>query len=106
MLILNFNVTTNCGNTQSGQLLLRGDTLKILDQLKKFDRKEIETIDSLGNKMMTVSYTVEPTECDCLANYSYKIKDVKALPKILCCHQAFPANGKEYWESVELKVIK
>ncbi|MFY8036192.1 MAG: hypothetical protein ACOVMQ_03435 [Cyclobacteriaceae bacterium] len=106
-IILNFKITTNCSNTQRGQLLVSGDTLKIFDQLEKYDYKETKTTDSLGNEITSFSYSMaSPTECDCLANYSYKIKDVKALPKILCYHQAFPANGKEYWECVELKVTK
>lgn len=79
-----FRVTTNCGHTERGRLLIANDTLIISDNLLKINLKKTLYTDSLGREIIEESFESSPLECNCLSKFQYKLRDIKSDIRVIC----------------------
>ena len=92
MINLKFRATANCGDRDSGYVVVNFDTLKIVDNSRYYEE---EQIDSLGKKVIVGIRELRALECDCLSNYAYKVKGIDARLRFICFHaECFELKSK------------
>ena len=80
--ILEMIVATNCADSYRGQVVLKGDTLKIFDNNTQLVGT---TYDSLTQETLEV-WETETLFCWCVSHYFYKFKGIKPRINVVSFH--------------------